>query len=66
MECKRGGLFAPPAGSALRQYLFQRAGGWYLILCADDDDARAQAECNVGTVRVETLDGRPVWPTKDA
>ena len=51
-----------PVGSALRQYLFQRAGGWYLLRCANEGDAQAQAEINVGTVSVETLDGRQVWP----
>lgn len=49
-------------GSALRTYMFRRAGGWYLMELKDDMEARANAECNIGTVTVEDIYGRQVWP----
>jgi hypothetical protein len=43
-------------------YLFFRKEiGFYPIELEDDDDARANAECNPGTTRVEAMDGRLVW-----
>lgn len=44
-------------------YIFIRADMFYPIELRDDDDARANAECNPGTVRVENaLTGETVWP----
>lgn len=44
-------------------YLFIRADVFYPIELRDDDDARANAECNPGTVRVENaLTNEIVWP----
>lgn len=34
---------------------------WYPVELTDDEEARRNAECNPGTVRVETLDERKVW-----
>ena len=66
---KRGELDSTPdpserVCSALLPYIFRRAGGWYVIELANDEDARENAECNVGTVTVEDMNGRQVWPTK--
>lgn len=43
-------------------YVFFREGMFYPIELADDDDARVNAECNPGTLRVEDAFGRVVWP----
>lgn len=43
-------------------YVFFREGGFfYPIYMKDDDDARRNAECNPGTIRVEDISGRIVW-----
>lgn len=43
-------------------YLFVREGGFfYPIELNDDNDAKANAECNPGTMRVEDMEGRIVW-----
>ena len=42
-------------------YLFFRAEGFYPIELRDDADARANAECNPGTLKVETAIGEVVW-----
>lgn len=34
---------------------------FYPIELKDDADARANAECNPGTTRVETPDGKIIW-----
>jgi hypothetical protein len=43
-------------------YIFVREDVFYMIDLRDDADACANAECNPGTVRVESHDGRVVWP----
>jgi hypothetical protein len=53
---------AQAPGSALRTYMFRRAGGCYLMELGSDEEARANAECNAGTVMVEDIYGRQVWP----
>lgn len=46
-------------------YLFYRTGHFYPIGCWNDDDARANAECNPGTTKVENATtGKIVWPKK--
>ena len=42
-------------------YLFFRADGWYPLNLADDKDARRNAECNTGTVKVENINGDIIW-----
>lgn len=42
-------------------YIFFRDGSFYPINMKDDDDARRNAECNPGTLRVEDINGRVVW-----
>lgn len=42
-------------------YVFFREGMFYPIELRDDADACANAECNPGTLRVESHDGRIVW-----
>lgn len=43
-------------------YIFFRKGTFYPIELRDDEDARCNAECNPGTLRVEAANGRVVWP----
>lgn len=45
----------------MKTYLFHRAEGFYPLVLADDADAKANAECNPGTLKVTTLDERVVW-----
>ncbi|HVJ44692.1 MAG TPA: hypothetical protein VM639_24560 [Dongiaceae bacterium] len=42
-------------------YIFFRDIGWYPVELKDDQDAKAIAECNPGTLRVEDINGRVVW-----
>ena len=67
-------FFAPPAppdtsagdGSA-SVYLFHRADGFYPLELRNDDEARANAECNPGTLKVENaITGAVVWPNNDS
>jgi hypothetical protein len=56
------GQFAEAHGSTTpRLYVFVRAGGFYALELASDDDARKNAECNPGTIRVENQNGESVW-----
>jgi hypothetical protein len=43
-------------------YVFFRSGWSYLLDLENDEAARANAECNPGTIRVEDLHARVVWP----
>ena len=47
-------------------YTFHRlndgAEYFYPVELADDEDARSNAESNPGTIRVEDIEGRVVWP----
>ena len=42
-------------------YLFFRDGHFYPIELWDDAEAVANAECNPGTTKVETVGGRRIW-----
>jgi hypothetical protein len=42
-------------------YVFFRKGMFYPIEMKDDADAKVNAECNPGTIRVEDINGRVVW-----
>lgn len=45
-----------------KPFLFFRADGFYYVtLYGDDEDIRANAELNPGTLRIEDLDGNVVW-----
>lgn len=46
-------------------YIFFRDGEWYPIEFKNDKEAVENAECNPGTIRVETWYGRAVWPIKN-
>jgi hypothetical protein len=47
-------------------YIFFRRGTFYPITLRDDDDARRNAECNPGTLKVENVDGsRLIWEASD-
>jgi len=48
----------------MKSYIFYREKNWYVIDLKDDKDAIANAKCNPGTIKVETLDKRVVWPIK--
>lgn len=43
-------------------YIFFRAGGWYPVKLRDDQAAIENVHANPGTIRVEHIDGRLVWP----
>ena len=43
-------------------YTFIRSDGFYFLDLKDDAEAAANAECNPGTLKVKTSDGRLVWP----
>lgn len=43
-------------------YVFFRPGHFYPLELVNDEDARANAECNPGTIRVEDGHGRVIWP----
>lgn len=45
----------------MEQYVFFRDGFFYPIGLTDDEDAKVNAECNPGTIRVERLNGDVVW-----
>lgn len=45
----------------LKLYVFFREAGFYPIECLNDDEAKAQAEGNPGTIKVEDGKGRVVW-----
>jgi len=62
---KREATFAATAGSAIPEiYVFHRAEGFYPIELKNDAEARKNAECNPGTLKVTTKSGRPVWPNE--
>ncbi len=43
-------------------YIFHRKDGWYPLELMSDEDARANAKCNPGTIKVEkALTGEIVW-----
>lgn len=47
----------------MKPYIFFREGMFYPVELRDDDDARANAECNPGTLKVENLlTNEIVWP----
>lgn len=50
----------------LQIYRFVRDTHFYLVDLHGDADACANAECNPGTIRVENMLGRQVWPTSAA
>jgi hypothetical protein len=43
-------------------YNFFRRGFFYTIELGSDDQARENAEYNLGTIRVEDVNGNVVWP----
>ena len=44
-------------------YNFFRRGFFYTIELGSDAQARENAEYNLGTIRVEDVNGNIVWPT---
>jgi hypothetical protein len=49
------------AEDRVKDYVFFRPEGFYVVRLLDDADARRNAECNPGTYHVETMDGETVW-----
>lgn len=43
-------------------YVFFRKEGFYPIELLNDEDAKRNAELNPGTLRVEDINGRVIWP----
>jgi len=53
-------LMGVPDGHSL--YTFHRAEGFYPLVLKDDDDAKVNAFCNPGTLKVvNELTGETVW-----
>lgn len=47
-------------------YIFHRSDGWYPLTLKDDADAKANAVCNPGTIKVENArTGKVVWGLED-
>ena len=46
----------------LYTYIFFREEGFYTIELRDDIDAIASVLQNDGTIKVESVNGRPIWP----
>lgn len=46
----------------MKTYIFFRAEGWYPVKCTNDVDVLRHVELNPGTIKVEDMDGRIVWP----
>jgi hypothetical protein len=49
-----------------KTYVFIRANGFYPLELENDAAAKANAELNPGTRRVETTDGKTVWTERSA
>lgn len=45
-------------------YIFYRENMFYMVELKDDKDAKANAEVNPGTIRVEDMRGNIVWRHK--
>lgn len=50
----------------MKTYSFHRSDGFYPLELKDDADAKANAECNVGTLKVENVVTREVVWTPNA
>ena len=46
----------------MRTYIFRRKEDWYPIQCFDDKDVLVHVGLNPGTLSVEDIEGRIVWP----
>lgn len=46
-------------------YIFFREIGFYPLELRNDEEAIANAKCNPGTLKVESLSGRIVWLKSD-
>lgn len=48
-------------------YIFHRADGWYPLELKDDAEAKANAQCNPGTLKVENAaTGQVIWMPEDS
>jgi len=47
-----------------KTYIFHRGDMWYPIEMYDDADAIRGAHINIGTTKVETLEGKVIWELK--
>lgn len=43
-------------------YIFFRKEGWYPVEAKDDADVLRHVPLNPGTLRVENVEGRVIWP----
>ena len=56
-------LMGVPEGQSL--YTFHRAEGFYPLALKDDEDAKVNAFCNPGTLKVvNEMTGETVWSTE--
>ena len=51
-----------PASAYCIPYVFFRKGGFYIVNLSGDEDVLPNVELNPGTLRVEDITGRVVWP----
>ena len=47
-------------------YIFHRAEGFYMLDLPSDEEAIANARCNLGTINVEDIFGYVVWEADHA
>lgn len=48
----------------MKQYIFFRKEGFYSIGLLNDIEAIENAKCNIGTIRVEDINGNVIWSLK--
>ncbi len=45
----------------MKEYIFFREEGFYCIELLNDIDAIENAKCNIGTTKVEDINGNTIW-----
>ena len=58
----RVGVNGTSSGPVRTVIFFREGGYWYPLDLPLDDDLDAHARCNPGTVRIEDVVGRVLWP----
>lgn len=48
----------------MKDYVFFREEGFYIVQYASNKEARQGAEGNKGTVKVEDINGKTIWKAK--
>lgn len=50
----------------MRTVIFFRAEGWYPITLPVGEDLEPHVKCNPGTLRIEDIKGKVLWPKPEA